>query len=246
MSWGRLDDTIDDSPKFAGIDLAAAGLWLMCQPQALRRGDGFVPQGVPQRFTKRAAPRLIALLVARGLWDVADGGWTYHDFGSYSKLHQKRSEAGSKGATARWQTDGKPMAKDASRDGKEYPVPEPEPVTRLTQTLPTVVSERSNGTPVGWYVEACQELGSIATPRMKARIGQEANRLIALGFEPADIRLAIGELARRNGSPTLLEQLANDARLKSNGVPMGRAFDAPLRVNSHDALIASIRQGRAS
>jgi hypothetical protein len=137
MSWGKIDDGLDDSPKFAGIDPAAAGLWLLCQPQALRRGDGFVPQGVPQRFTHRAASRLIAILVARGLWDIVDGGWAFHDFGEYSKLHDKRSEAGGKGAKARWQTDGKSMAKDASRDGKEYPVPVPEPVPRVANATHT-------------------------------------------------------------------------------------------------------------
>ena len=139
-SWGRLDDTFDDNPKFVGIDLAAAGLWLMCQPQALRRGDGFVPEGVPLRFAQgrgsHAPSRLIAVLVQRGLWDVVEGGWLYHDFGSYSKLREKRSDAGSKGATARWQRDGKPMANDASRDGS--PVPEPVPVPKVANATSPV------------------------------------------------------------------------------------------------------------
>jgi hypothetical protein len=132
VSWGRIDDTLDDSPKFAGIDPAAAGLWLLCQPQALRRGDGFVPEGVPTRFAQgrgsHAASVLIGVLVARGLWDEVPGGWVYHDFGDYSKLRDKRADAGSKGAATRWQRDGKSRAKDASRDGKVDPVPLPVPL----------------------------------------------------------------------------------------------------------------------
>ncbi len=135
MSWGRIDDRLDDSPKFAGIDPAAAGLWLLCQPQALRRGDGFVPQGVPHRFIKRGASRMITSLVGRGLWDEVDGGWLYHDFNDYSKLHGKRSDAGSKGAATRWQTHGKRMAKDASRDGLS-PEPEPVPIAKAITPKP--------------------------------------------------------------------------------------------------------------
>lgn len=135
MTWGRIDDRLDDSPKFAGIDPCAAGLWLLCQPQALRRGDGFVPQGVPQRFVGRAAARIVKILTSRGLWDEVDGGWVYHDFAVYSKLHGKRSDAGSKGAASRWQTDGKPIAKNASRDGLS-PEPEPVPIAKAITPKP--------------------------------------------------------------------------------------------------------------
>jgi hypothetical protein len=132
MSWGRIDDRLDDSPKFAGISLEAAGLWLLCQPQALRRGDGLIPLGVPERFAGADAERLIGVLVKRCLLDPVEAGWLYHDFEAYQKLSVIRSQAGSNGAANRWQVDGKPMAKDASRAGaRREPVPEPVTRTRV-------------------------------------------------------------------------------------------------------------------
>jgi hypothetical protein len=167
MSWGRLDDRLDDNPKFAGIDPAAAGLWLLCQPQALRRGDGFVPEGVPQRFIKRNATRIVAVLVVRGLWDEVDGGWVYHDFETYSKLRDTRSEAGSKGAKARWQNDGKPMANHASRDGSPEPVPVPR-VAKATTPKPPPGA-------VGQVFTVWQE----STGRSACKLDDKRRRIIA-------------------------------------------------------------------
>lgn len=240
MSWGRIDDRLDDSPKFAGIDPAAAGLWLLCQPQALRRSDGFVPQGVPERFTGRASKRLIAILVARGLWDETEGGWIYHDFDEYSKLHGKRAQAGSKGAKSRWQTDGKPMANDASRDGKS---PEPVPVNSVS--LRSTERTVGNGSWVGVYVDACRELGvSGGTERIRARVGMEAKRLEGI-YGREVIGVALKDLARRGATPSLLENIAQDADRAMNGVQAGRIFPAALRVNSHDARMQAIREGIA-
>ena len=186
MSWGKIDDRLDDSPKFAGIDPAAAGLWLLCQPQALRRGDGFVPEGVPTRFAQgrgsHAASVLVAILVERGLWDIVDGGWVYHDFAEYQKLSGKRSEAGSKGAATRWQRDGKPMAKDASRDGLT-PIPEPVPIAKAITPKP----------PSG-DVAAVWQAWVTSTGRTACKLDEKRKRLIVArlnDYPLADVLAAV-------------------------------------------------------
>lgn len=255
MSWGRVDDGLDDNPKFAGIPLAAAGLWLMCLPQALRRSDGFVPSGMPQRFAGADAASLASELVDRNLWELADrGGWRYHDFQEYSSLREKRSEAGAKGAAARWQNNGKTMATDASRGGTPVPVPVPEELTPLANARgarrsPSVEIANQNAGFVGAYVDACRDAGAAAvSDRDKGRVGKAAKALKEAGHDDEAIVAGIRELARRNESPAILDRIVGDVERIRAGTPIGRIRPPAVVVpteNPHDARARAVREGRA-
>lgn len=172
MAWGRMDDGFDDHPKVVALldedDLTTAGvaigLWTLCWTWAHRntrkRGKtpGLIPAGLPRRFFGQAGKDAVQMLVKHRLWDaVDDGGWLIHDFEDFlptEETREARSEAGRRGAAARWAghrkaadeaesdaEDGKlpsachepasnPLANDASRAPARWgptPIPTPNP-----------------------------------------------------------------------------------------------------------------------
>lgn len=172
MGWGRMDDGFDDHPKVVALldrdDQAAAGvavgLWTLCWTWAHRntrkkgKTPGLIPAGLPRRFLGVAGRQAADLLVEHGLWDTHEsGGWMIHDFGDYlptDETRAARSEAGKRGAAARWgqrasaedagvapdsdgnlpsvchDPDGSGEATDGSRaPARRDPVPVPEPNT---------------------------------------------------------------------------------------------------------------------
>ncbi|MGO8729855.1 MAG: hypothetical protein ACLQK8_24765 [Streptosporangiaceae bacterium] len=140
MGWGRIDDGFDDHAKVIALlehddGAAAIGLWTLCFTWAHRntrkRGKtpGLVPASLPRRYIGPKGRELAALLVKVGLWeDRGDDSWLFHDFDRYLPTEQTRdarSEAGKRGAKARWgnragrdsnlpSDDGKPMAADST------------------------------------------------------------------------------------------------------------------------------------
>lgn len=116
MAWARLDDGFDDHPKVLDLldglpemeGAAAVGLWTLALTYAHRtmreaKIPGFVPRSFPRRCFVPAG--LGKRLVSVGLWEEAEGGWLIHDFDKYlptDELRAKRSEAGKRGAEARW------------------------------------------------------------------------------------------------------------------------------------------------
>jgi hypothetical protein len=122
-------------------------------------------------------------------------------------------------------------------------------VTLESVTLkPSVTTElvQQNGvssdTPVGWYVDACRELGVEPGNRTKPRLGAEAKKLLDSGRAREHVKAAVRELARRNASPVLLETIVGDVERAANAVPMGRIIPPPLRAEQtpeqrhHDLL----------
>lgn len=124
MGWAKLDDGFHDHPKLIGLPLDAVGLYTVCLTWAHRHHAqlGRLPQGVPERFAGTKAKRLAALLVKHGLWDVNGDEWQIHDYEDYlpaaerpataDEVRKARSEAGKRGAKARWQ------AKEGQADSK--------------------------------------------------------------------------------------------------------------------------------
>jgi hypothetical protein len=118
MPWARIDDAFDDHPKVLAVleheqGGAAIGLWTLCLTWAyrntLKRGKapGKLPAHLPRRYLGPAARELAALLVKEDLWEaLGEGeGWQIHDFEEYlatPKTREARSDAGKKGAAARW------------------------------------------------------------------------------------------------------------------------------------------------
>ena len=146
MPWVRLDDEFDDHPKVAELFLlagddqrahAALGLHMLALAYCGRKmTNGEVSRALPSKL--RGTQAQVDLLVAAELWDLADDGWLIHDFLDYNpsreeteaaraELSKVRSEAGKRGAEARW-GDGKNGKLMASGRQRDSPEPEPEPV----------------------------------------------------------------------------------------------------------------------
>lgn len=107
--WVKLDDNLPQHPKFVGLSDGAKWLWIVGLCYCGRYlTDGYIPDSALSPGQRRTAHRLEA---AR-LWirDPEGHGWLVHSYLDYqpSKTQveldrRKRSEAGAKGARARWQ-----------------------------------------------------------------------------------------------------------------------------------------------
>ena len=141
MSWFKLDDRIFDNPKIAALSDRAKVAYLESGTYCARElTDGFVPLNKAKAIagTTRALKELVP-----GLWEPVAGGYRIHDYLDYNPTREKvladkaalskrRSEAGSKGAAVRWQTDGKEDGKSLASDMAPLPVTPsiPDPVSQ--------------------------------------------------------------------------------------------------------------------
>jgi hypothetical protein len=104
MSWVKLDDAIYDHPKLAPVPNASLWVWTCGLAYANRHGtDGLVERHVLRIIS--GTSRDAGALVTAGLWVPTDAGWEIHDYHDYQPsraVRQKRSEAGRRGAQARW------------------------------------------------------------------------------------------------------------------------------------------------
>jgi hypothetical protein len=139
MPWARIDDAFDDHPKVLAVleheqGGAAIGLWTLCLTWAyrntLKRGKvpGRLPAHLPRRYLGPAARELAALLVKEGLWEALgeSDGWQIHDFEQYlatPKTREARSDAGKKGAAARWGNRPGKAAPDGKLPGSDSNLP---------------------------------------------------------------------------------------------------------------------------
>jgi hypothetical protein len=110
--WLRLDAAFPEHPKVIALSDAGFRLEISAMCYARRNlTDGHIPTAYPPARLARAIPSL----VAAGLWVPApEGGWLLHDYLSWQlsraevhALRKSRSDAGRKGADARWQSDSK-------------------------------------------------------------------------------------------------------------------------------------------
>ncbi len=120
MSWARIDDQIAFHAKTIAAGNEAFGAWVRMLAHCCAYGTGgFVDDSVARSI---ASPRSLRRLVEVGFLELDDGGYRVHDFAHWNptaaSVQEKRaavsnvrSEAGRKGAAARW-------SKDGSRDGK--------------------------------------------------------------------------------------------------------------------------------
>lgn len=171
MPWLKVDDQLWSHPKFAGLSDAAQALWLRAGTwSSAHLTGGFVAESVV-RSLLRGRPAVVRELVdaptghEHGLWEAVEGGYRFHDWDVYqpdaevekdrrAEVSRVRSEAGKRGAQARWgdgKRDGKPVANARQDDGKPMapspspsPSPNPNPVspdgeTRAHESEPPVV-----------------------------------------------------------------------------------------------------------
>lgn len=138
MAWVRVDDGFYDHPKWHSATAEMVGLWVAAMAWCNRNDsvEGFIPTGkLAGLVAVRNLKSVCAALVASGAFHDADGGYLIHDYEEYQQnekvqaIRAKRSEAGKKGATARW-GNSKPAASGmANAIATECPDPGPDPVT---------------------------------------------------------------------------------------------------------------------
>jgi len=106
MVWFKVDDSIPFHPKVVAAGNLAIGLWLRAGGWcAQQMTEGFIPTGMLAPLG--GTPSTARKLVGAGLWDVAEGGWRFHDWHTYQPARaevegrrKQRAEAGAKGGKA--------------------------------------------------------------------------------------------------------------------------------------------------
>lgn len=91
MSWAKLDDCFADHPKFAGLSLAAVGLWACGLAYCSRHlTDGEISKKMLHRISPEAAPAASAAeLVAAGIWHDVGDRYEVHDYLKYNPSRAK-------------------------------------------------------------------------------------------------------------------------------------------------------------
>jgi hypothetical protein len=160
VPWIRLDDNWASHPKVMRAGREAAWLWLHSLSYAHRaRNDGLIPEDELELIVpwdrKLRVNDCAEKLCQVGLWRRVEGGFEIHDFLVYnpsaSEIRQRRehltatrSEAGRRGAQARWQNGKRdsnlPSTPDGKRDDtlssrENGPTPTPTPKEELNPPL---------------------------------------------------------------------------------------------------------------
>jgi hypothetical protein len=116
-----IDDGWDNCGPVARAGNAAFGVYCRCGAWAARNSsDGFVPAEVALAY---ASPELASKLVAAGLWEAVDGGWTaphYLERNESAEQVSARRKAESE-RKARWRERQKLSTRDGTRTGRGRP-----------------------------------------------------------------------------------------------------------------------------
>lgn len=137
MAWVLLDDNFPNHPKAVQAGPVAAYLYVsaLCYCRRFHTG-GFIPAQALQTLGVSPNPkRLVAALVAVGLWDAVDGGFQVHDYDGFyadeqdkaakEETSRQRREAGRKGGLSRSASSKQnapfatPFASSTGRSGVE-------------------------------------------------------------------------------------------------------------------------------
>lgn len=152
MTWAKLDDAFYDHPKVLRAGEDAADLYVRALAYCSRYlTDGAIPVEALSRLSTRRNVRASAeKLVDTKLWERDGNVYRVHDYLAWNpsaedirKMRESKRDAGSRGAKARWQSDGKPVAgamagamaepmaerwqSDGSRARSPTPTPTPTP-----------------------------------------------------------------------------------------------------------------------
>lgn len=108
MTWGKVDDKLWGHPKWMAATGPARGLWITALSWCMsQETDGFVPRHA--LVFLGGTTRHAVSLVAAGLWEASEGGWTFHDWAEYqpdaASMRAKRdaeSVGGQVGNHERW------------------------------------------------------------------------------------------------------------------------------------------------
>lgn len=108
MPWGKVDDQLHAHVKWRRATKGARALWTTALSWcASHPSDGFVPQDMVRYLD--GTTQEAACLVRVGLWDPADGGYTFHEWSernpdalSIGAARDAKSEGGRRGNHTRW------------------------------------------------------------------------------------------------------------------------------------------------
>lgn len=117
MPWLNMDENFPEHPKVDGLSDSAFRLHVSGMCYAARHlTDGLIPADKVQRLVPRFRRAAVEELVSKGVWYWHESIQTYevHDYLDWNRsraeittererLRKVRSEAGKKGAKARWQ-----------------------------------------------------------------------------------------------------------------------------------------------
>lgn len=169
MPYGLVDDKLHSHIKWISATKGARALWTSALSWCMDHlTDGFVPKEVLRRLD--GTPGEARSLVSVGLWEVAEGGWQFHDWAernpdadSIRAKRAKESDGGREGNHVRWHVKRKlrvpecefcqamPPESGASsgtrsggRDGTRFP-PESSPAPAPSPS--TYSTTRGTGTP---------------------------------------------------------------------------------------------------
>lgn len=195
MTWFRCDDQLADHPKVMALGALrrpALGLWTMCGTYSARHlTDGFVSRSVAMRYAEsgRELRRLTDALVASGLFDEVEAGWSMHDYLDWNPSREQvmgrrvlAKEAGRQGGLAKGKAGAKRDAKPNARSPLEppdysRPVPNPsrsnERDAREPDAIEIGVRHLLNGGGTDRQIETMQGLAE--------QIGDESAVLSVLG-----------------------------------------------------------------
>ena len=231
---------------------------------------GYIPDALPKTYAGRRAKIITGELVDAGLWDIFDGsgeltptllklspsklqrtpGWVIHDYEDYlsaaertetaSAVSKSRSEAGRRGARARWgvtngsQPDSNlPSDSMASADGKPMPPTRPDP-THGSEGLSTEshlsnerehddhhVEDEPRSRPV---TTQARKLARAYTDKVKlsdtGKVCGVVTNAQNAGYTDARITDALGRLAD-NDRPVTADTLRIE--IESNGKPLTKS-----------------------
>lgn len=112
MTWFKVDDSLSSHPKARAAGLPAMGLWVVAGSWASQHlTDGYIPEWFVKSW--RSGPVLASKLVDSGLWDVADGGWVFHQ---WAERQPSKARVESERESARKR---KQASRESQRDNQE-------------------------------------------------------------------------------------------------------------------------------
>lgn len=107
MPWFKVDDTLAFHTKVLAAGNAAMGLWVRAGSWSMHTlSDGFVPTALARQL---GTPKEARQLVTVGLWDEAEGGYMFHEWGDRQptavdvrRAAEAKGSAGAQGNHKRW------------------------------------------------------------------------------------------------------------------------------------------------
>ncbi len=84
MTYFKVDDHFHSHPKILDLGLEAIGLWTLAGSWSGEQlTDGFIPSSLIARLG--GSPDTAQALVDAGLWEIAEGGYLFHDWDAHNQ-----------------------------------------------------------------------------------------------------------------------------------------------------------------